>query len=168
MKQINTILTFAVATLFVACGKPSQKESLEEKAMERARLYTEAAIGDRAKTLEITDFETIFSDDSVCIIQYDAKAESYSGETATLNMEYYILWTISKERKLVENFYILDGKKSLMDRTISFFEGDFPKDDSIRSIRLRICGSALDAFSLKDATKEVSSLVEAAKRKISN
>lgn len=144
MKRINILLTIAIATLFVACSKPS----LEDKAKERIRFHMDKIFSGTAKYYEVRNFETLFADDSVCIIQYDVYAENYSRENATLTMEYFILWTLKKE--LVEDFYILEkNKSSIMDRISKFYEGQLPKEKSERSHSIRASIPAFQAFSLK-------------------
>lgn len=139
-----------VATLFVACSGPS----LEKKAKERIVHHMQEAIGNNAKKFNIGNYETIFSDDSICVIQYDVNAENFSGDNATLNMEYYILWTTTKEHRLVECFYVLDNKKSVIDRVIDFSDGKIPEERQKKAHFFRAIAPALDAFSIHNINPE--------------
>ena len=148
MKRINILLTI-IAILLASCSKPS----LEDKAKERIRFHVDKIFSGNAKHYEVRDFETLFADDSVCVIQYDVYAENYSREKATLTMEYFILWTLKKE--LVEDFYILEGNNSsVMDKVSKFYEGQLPKEKPERSHSLRASIPAFQALSLKKVKEE--------------
>lgn len=149
MKRLNILIAIVIATLFVACSKPT----LEDKAKERIKMHMDNAFGDKTKTMTLSNLETIFTDDSVCVVQYSVDCKNFSGDEATLRMEYYIMWTAVKDKSLVESFYVLDTKKSLLDRVANFCDGSLPKEESERSHALRVFGPAIDSFSLKTVTE---------------
>lgn len=111
------------------------------------------ALAGSAKNLEIHNFETLFADDSVCIMQYVVDAENYSGDKATLYMEYFLLWTIDNP-KLVEDFYEMSETKSIMDKVNKFYNGELPNEKNKRSRSLRSAIPAFRVFSLKDVKEE--------------
>lgn len=150
MKRINILFTIVIATLFVACSK---QPSLETKAKERLKTHITKALADKTKNVSLTDFETILADDSVCVIQCNVNCENYSGEKTTFKMEYYIMWTATKNKSLVENFYIIGEKKSVFDRVMKFRDGTLPSEKSEKARALRIYAPALDNFILKEVSE---------------
>lgn len=143
MKTVHYLLIAAIATLFVACSEPT----LEKTAKERICSHMKEALGARNKSIEVNNIETVFSDDSICILHYDLDAENFSGDKASFKMEYYILWTTLKEPCLKECFYFLEDKKSIIDRVIKFTDGKLPEEHKKRAHSLRVFAPALDAFS---------------------
>ena len=85
MKRIDILLTAALATLFVACSKPS----LEEKAKNRIKPATELLVND-PNSLIIQDIQPIIVNDSLCAYSFLAKAKNVLGGYVTINMEYFI------------------------------------------------------------------------------
>ena len=144
MKTLHYLLIAAIATLFVACSEPT----LEKTAKERISSHMKEAIGKNSKYFNIDNYETVFTDDSIYVVQYEVHAENYSGDKATLKMEYYIMWSTLKEPKLVESFYILGDKKSVVDRVIDFSEGKLPDEPQKKAHFIRTIAPALDAFSI--------------------
>lgn len=91
MKRINILLTIAIATLFVACSKPS----LEDKAKVRIKPLVEKLKSDPVfVSTEVENQQTIFSGDSMCIIQYDLKIRNSYGENGTVPMEYILFYSL--------------------------------------------------------------------------
>lgn len=144
MKRINILLTIIIAALFVACSS----RSFEDEAKRRVNNHVEKMLGGKTKSFSVTDIENVYSDDSICILQCNLNGENYSGEKATVRVEYYILWSVGTEKKLLENLTILEnGKKSIMDRVLKL-EENLPTDKEKRSHALRAFIPGIDAFSI--------------------
>ena len=84
MKRINILLV--VVALLVSCSK----QSLEERAKERMKPYTEIIIND-PNSLIIQDVKVVLSNDSLCILHYLAKYKNAFGGYETHKMEYYMV-----------------------------------------------------------------------------
>lgn len=144
MKRINILLTIVIAAMFAACSS----HSFEDEAKKRLNNHVEKMLGGKTKSFSITDIENIYSDDSICILQCNLNGESYSGEKASIRTEYYLLWSVGVEKKLLENISILEnGKQSIMDRVLKF-EENLPEEKEKRSHALRAFIPGIDAFSI--------------------
>lgn len=143
MKQINMLKLLAVLFVFSSCTS-----SLEKKALKRCTIVPTEAIGYKCASLNFSDKKVLFSDDSICVVQYTVNTENYSGDKESMRIEYFILktrGTDEKPSKLLEATYVLDGKTaSLLDNEASHYEfikkysnKQWPSSDSERSSFLR-------------------------------
>lgn len=149
MKKINILLAIVIATLFVACFQPS----LERKAKSRIKQIS-VELKDRLKSFDAQNLDVVFSDDSLCVIQCDIKAESYSGEKAEFKMEYYVLLDGKNDNRLLEHYYFLEDKKSIFDRYFDFFQVPLPSDKKETGRLLRLSARTFDAFHLKEVEQD--------------
>lgn len=152
MKRINILpVLFIVIVLFVACS-----ESLEHKASKRYKnLFLE--IAPKTATLEVSEPDILFSDDSICVLQYSVDAGNYSGDKASFRMEYFLLRTEkddNNESELYEATYILDKERgSLLDNEIIHYDKilheNIPDDISKRRKTLRMLAIVLTPRELR-------------------
>lgn len=150
MKRIDILFVVIITALLSACSG----HSLDSQARERAKTHIKNVLSDRVKKYDIQDIEIVYSGDSLCVIQYKLDGENFSGEKANISMEYYIMWTPRNRKespKLVETFYPLSEKKSILDRVPEMFkDAPLPKDKSEKEHTIRVAASVLDFFVLSD------------------
>ncbi len=142
MKRIN-VLFLAFTLIFIACSK----STLEDKAIERISKLTDESLGGVVKSHSTDNYETVFCDDSICIIHYDVNYTTFSDERISFKAEYYIMWDVSESGnpKLVETDYDLSEKKSIIDRASKFFEQPVLKLDDA-AYKLRASAGVFDFF----------------------
>ena len=151
------ILLFAITSLMLFSCSPS----LEKKAIERYKIFPNEALKNKFASFDISDAKVIFSDDSICVLQYDVTSENYSGEKFNVKMEYFILQT--QDRKddpshLLEASYVLDDERgSLLDNEIIHYEKiihkPIPSDPSERRNMLRMLAIILTSDAIHRVTE---------------
>ena len=149
MKRINILIVVLYALIFVACSKPSP--SLESIAKERIRPYLENTFkGEGISLSGISNEETIYNGDSICIIHFTLSANDEFGSKASLPMEYVIMWTVASKKfpevELKEILISIDTEKPLIEFTENLYKRLLPTDKQEKERRLRIMG-ALRFFS---------------------
>ena len=123
MKKINILLTIVIVTLFVACSK----QNLKEIAVERAKKY----IHPYDKYAHVS-----FSSDSICII--DRHPVFIDQQDKVKSCEYYIMWTLDDEPKLVEFFFEKTDDRLFLERHCEKFLNErLPVENKQRSSILR-------------------------------
>ena len=85
MKRFSLFIIIATA-LLLSCSKPS----LEDRAKKRIKPATEIVVND-PNSLIIQDVRTVFYNDSLCVLQFLAKAKNGFGGYVTNKMEYYMV-----------------------------------------------------------------------------
>lgn len=135
--------------------------SLEKKAIERYKIFPNEALKNKFASFDISDARVIFSDDSICVLQYDVMSENYSGDKFSVKMEYFILRT--KDRKdepshLLEASYVLDDERgSLLDNEIIHYakivHKPIPSDPAERRDMLRLLAIILTSNELHRVTE---------------
>lgn len=128
MKRIRIIL-IVFAALLVACSKPT----LEDKAYDRIRPAVELFVNDPTSAI-IQDEKTVYSSDSICVIQFVLKAKNSFGGYVSDRIEYYIKKGTDKNGQFTDNLYeciySLDEHKSIL-KMAQDFSDKLQENDSL-------------------------------------
>lgn len=108
MKRINILLTLVLSAVTLSCSRPS----LKDIAIERSKLYIKPY--DRF-------VHEIYSGDSIYIINRSAVIKDDESEVGT-QIEYYIMWTTGKNKRLVEYCFNLDKEESLIKSLCTYMD----------------------------------------------
>lgn len=142
MKRINIL--FVILMLFTACLNSSH--SLEKKANSRYKEHFLSKFEGRFKSIGFDNIEVTYSGDSICVLQYTAHVENFSGKKDSQRMEYILYWTTTGPApKLMEYTCYIDEKhRALQDELIHFDEMmganiHKPTDDNYeRALRIQV------------------------------
>lgn len=142
MKKVKLLFIVIAACFMAACSG-----SLERQAKSRYKEFPKG-LEKKMASVDVKDEKVIFSEDSICIIQYTIDTENYSGEKNSARMEYILWWFPDDEPKLMEATHELDGENSsILDNEVVWYDKvmrkEIPEDKQERSRNLRIISIAL-------------------------
>ena len=137
MKRINILISILIASWLVSCSQPS----FQDKAETRCQQHFMDIFKDRYASVNLKQQKLMFSGDSICIIQYVAVVESYSGKTEEQRMEYVLVWSRDETPILREFTYPVGGSdRALQDdliRSGDIFKMNVSKDNPMYEKHLR-------------------------------
>ena len=111
MKKIKSLALLALTTLICSCSnglESAAKQQMEETMKELAK---------DPSSIQITNVETMFSNDSICVLHFKFSGKNGFGGVSSDEMEYIYLTyhNNNNETKTMETVFKLDEKKSVLE-----------------------------------------------------
>lgn len=124
MKRINILLIAIICLLSTSCSKMT----FEEKAVSRVGVIVDKMEREgNLVSAELLDQRTIYSGDSICVINFNVRVTEKSGREGVLKMEYVLFWT--DKQTLYSLAYPIDKKgKNLLEDLYNMHSGKLPSD----------------------------------------
>lgn len=132
MKKVILLVT----VVFTLCGCTNKTDGYEKLAQEQLEKVV-MKVAKNPDTYKITDMETAYKQDSICIIRFNGRGENGFGGSSVSRYEFVMLSTLQNTDKQVTLCFLtdLDGKVSVL-REYKELNFNLPtpkptKDDSI-------------------------------------
>ena len=110
MKKIKSLVLLALTTLIWSCSnglESAAKQQMEETMKELAK---------DPSSIQITNVETMFSNDSTCILHFKFSGKNGFGGVSSDEMEYiYITYHLKGKKITKETVFKLDKKESILE-----------------------------------------------------
>lgn len=133
MKRINILLTAIICFLSTSCSKMT----FEEKAVSRVNVILDKMESyESIESVKLLNQETIYSGDSICVINLDIYITETSGRAGLRKMEYVLFW--SSRYNLFSVAYPIDKNgKNLLEDVFETENGNVPSDKNEYERHLR-------------------------------
>ena len=119
MKKVKLVTCLFVAMLITSCSnglESAAKEQMEKTMKELAK---------DPSSVQISNVETMFSNDSICILHYKFSGKNGFGGVSSDEMEYiYITFYLNGEKITKETALKLDEKESILEKARDSYRED--------------------------------------------